>query len=77
MTEISQEAFNDWKKHIVTKELFRRLQLDKEYFHDAWENGKVIDNPIMNARHIGMVQAICMILNFKPDVTEEDANHDN
>jgi hypothetical protein len=77
MTEISQEVFKDWKNHVVTKELFRRLQIDKEYLHEIWETGKAINDPIINARNVGAAQAISMILNFKPDAIEEDTSHDN
>jgi hypothetical protein len=67
MSVITHDEFKEWKHHPVTKLLFQQLNEDLKNLAEEWQSGTVLNDPITNAKWVGMSQAIREILEFKPD----------
>jgi deoxyribodipyrimidine photolyase len=78
MTVISPDTFRDWKNHIVTQELYKKLQEDRQNLFEAWEKGDTLHDPLLNAQLISMAQTIKALLEFNPvnEPSEEAVNVD-
>lgn len=77
MTIISSEAFRDWKKHAVTKKLWAELEKNRRGFFESWANGEVINDSVMNAKWIGAVQVMTLILDFNPVSEKNEVVNEN
>ena len=62
---ITEEEFNHWKNHPVTKKIITILDGDRIYFKDAWATGATIGNELLNARWVGQVEVINKMINIR------------
>ena len=70
MSELKKSEFSIWKNSETTKKVFALLMEEKEAIRDLWEIGNLMD-PVVNARHVGIVEGINKILFMEVDSDEE------
>lgn len=70
MSEVSREAWVEWKQHPVTEELMSQLNDDLERMRLIYENDQVEDTLHAHANLIGRIYATKQMIEWNP--LEED-----
>lgn len=63
---VTEEEFNEWRDHPVTKEVMKLLGAKREELRTAWENGSFMDytqegTGLVNTHNLGQCQAFRLV----------------
>lgn len=72
---ITQEMMDFWKEYPATIEFFKLIKEEIESYREFLTNGSTMNDQILNAKLIGMVEAFNIVLNIKlSDITGEESD---